>query len=421
MKRFITMILILALSFAMTCASAAPEDMQGQILQDFSTETISGEAFMLSESLKTHDLVLINFWATWCGPCCYEFPFLETAWEQYADRVDVVALSVEEADTFDDLRSFASGYGLNFSIGRDETGMFERMGGTAIPTTLIVDKNRRVVAVETGAKSSPEEFAALFDSLFGVSRAEDANGAAEGTGQDTGTQAAPSSEEYPVGLDMTIEQFAAESDQLIRAAKTWTKETVPRSLDDFPLMPSPVSDVYERISHAGSLLMAEGDGFTWKTFIPELFADSRPDLVDAYMQYVTGEEYQYLSPQEAGTNSFLFRLPQDLSITDVETIGCDFRWNLPDGWTEILQISYEMENGKITDDLFVEILFSCDDRSVSWTPGFSAYDRFRKDRISIDIFSVSGYQADRIWYLDYDTGTGEIVRMADDRQVIEMN
>ena len=162
----VTIIMILALSVCITCALAEPEDMQGQILQDFSTETISGTTFTLSESLKTHDLVLINFWATWCGPCCYEFPFLETAWKQYSDRVDVIALSVEEADTFDTLRGFAQENGLSFSIGRDQNRMFDTMGGSAIPTTLIVDKNRSVLAVEIGSKSSAEEFTQLFDRLL---------------------------------------------------------------------------------------------------------------------------------------------------------------------------------------------------------------------------------------------------------------
>ena len=166
MKRVLILSIVLAVMLSMASSLAAPEDLNGQIFPDFSVKTITGSTFTLSESLKTHDLVLINFWATWCGPCCMEFPFLESAWEQYSDRVDVIALSIEETDTFDILRSFAGNYGLNFSIGRDESGMFNNMEGNAIPTTLIVDKNRQVVAVEIGSKSSAEEFTTLFDRLL---------------------------------------------------------------------------------------------------------------------------------------------------------------------------------------------------------------------------------------------------------------
>ncbi len=162
---FLTIVLVLVLTIAVVLA--APEDLNGQIFPDFSVKTISGSTFSLSESLKTHDLVLINFWATWCGPCRMEFPFLEAAWEQYSNRVDVVALSIEETDSFDVLRSFANDYSLSFSIGRDESGIFNNIvGGNAIPTTLIVDKSRQVVAVEVGSKSSAEEFTVLFDMML---------------------------------------------------------------------------------------------------------------------------------------------------------------------------------------------------------------------------------------------------------------
>ncbi len=173
MKRLTIMIILLTITLTLTISyvHASPEDLYGKVLPDFSVKTISGATFTLSESLKQHDLVLINFWATWCGPCCMEFPGLETAWEQYSDRVDVIALSIEDTDTFDVLKGFAGDYALRFPIGRDDGKMFDQMNGTAIPTTLIVDKNRRVVAVEIGAKSSAEEFTILFDSLLGSASA----------------------------------------------------------------------------------------------------------------------------------------------------------------------------------------------------------------------------------------------------------
>ena len=168
MKKLTTLALVLMLVFtlAVSGAQADPEAMYGLPFPDLSIQTIDGGTFTLSESLKTHDLVLINFWATWCPPCRMEFPFLQEAWEKYADRVDVIAMSIEKTDTLKVLKNFAKENGLTFNIGRDENNLLDKMRGDAIPTTLIVDRDGKVVYVEVGAMTSVKDFTDLFDSLL---------------------------------------------------------------------------------------------------------------------------------------------------------------------------------------------------------------------------------------------------------------
>ena len=175
-KLILFLVLILAVTLCLAHALADPEDYMGQTLPDFSAITLDGSTFTLSECLKTHDLVLINLWATWCGPCRMEFPYLEQAWEQYGGRVYVIALSIEEEDTLSVLESFAVSNDLTFAIGRDDAHLFDMLNGSAIPTTLIVNKDRTVVSVEIGAKLSAEEFTTEFDVLlsqYGVEEAEE--------------------------------------------------------------------------------------------------------------------------------------------------------------------------------------------------------------------------------------------------------
>ena len=166
MKAMRIICILLALLLGVSCALAAPEDYEGKILDDFQAATIDGGQFTLSESLTAHDLVLVNFWATWCPPCQYEFPFLEEAWKKYSDRVDVIALSVEASDTAEVLQKYAEDNSLTFRIGRDEGNIFFGLGGSAIPTTLIIGPDRKILKVEIGAMDSEAAFAALFDSLL---------------------------------------------------------------------------------------------------------------------------------------------------------------------------------------------------------------------------------------------------------------
>ena len=83
---------------ALLARRARPDDHLGETLPDFTVETIDGGTFTLSEALKEKDLVMINLWATWCGPCEREFPYMEEAYELYSDKVEIIALSVEPDD-----------------------------------------------------------------------------------------------------------------------------------------------------------------------------------------------------------------------------------------------------------------------------------------------------------------------------------
>ena len=90
--------LLLALALCLTGLAMA-EDAQpavyqpGDKIDDFTMTTYDGTSVTLSEVLKEKEMVLINIWATWCGPCRNEFPFLEEAYQQYKDKVEVLALS----------------------------------------------------------------------------------------------------------------------------------------------------------------------------------------------------------------------------------------------------------------------------------------------------------------------------------------
>ncbi len=155
--------LLIALG-ALPAAAAAGDGLPlGQPLEDFSVTTIDGSTFTLSEALAEKDMVLINLWATWCGPCEYEFPFLEEAYELYQDRVAVIALSVERADREDVLTEYAESHGLTFAVANEsDIGLGETFVTEGIPTTVVVDRFGNVALVEVGSQSSTATFTSLF-------------------------------------------------------------------------------------------------------------------------------------------------------------------------------------------------------------------------------------------------------------------
>ena len=206
------LMLALALATGALAEPVAIEDMVGQEMEDFSIETLSGENYTLYEALETHDLMVINFWASWCGPCQYEFPFLEEAWEKYSDRIGVVALSVEENDTGAILDNFVKEYGLKFTVMSDGDKLNQKFGIYGVPTTIIVNKDKKIVAVEVGAKTSTEEFTNLFDKLLGETGKTENTDAEDSAAEGNVTEeSAPEADATEDGAEVGIESEAGDA------------------------------------------------------------------------------------------------------------------------------------------------------------------------------------------------------------------
>ena len=167
-----TLFILLTLLLALSCFPALAGETESEApdavyLADFTVDTIDGSSFTLSDALKDHEMVLINLWATWCGPCQIEFPFLQEALEKNTDKVAVIALSVEPKDTDEKLKEYAGENGLTLPMGRvGDTGL-DRFANQGTPTSVIVGRGGKVMNVEVGAMTSVEEFEDLFKGYSG--------------------------------------------------------------------------------------------------------------------------------------------------------------------------------------------------------------------------------------------------------------
>ena len=95
-------------------------------------------------------VILVNFWATWCGPCRAEIPALVALQEKYRDRLLIIGVSQDEGSP-EPVKRFATDHHINYPIVM-MTGEIERAfpGISALPTSFVVDREARIVQKHVG-------------------------------------------------------------------------------------------------------------------------------------------------------------------------------------------------------------------------------------------------------------------------------
>ena len=110
---------------------------------EFSLERLDGNGELSLASLRGQTVVL-NFWASWCGPCKDETPLLQRAWQRWEGK-DVVFVGVDVKDFRGDARSFTRRYGVTYPNVYDGKGsLVGRYGVTGFPETYFIDAAGKV-------------------------------------------------------------------------------------------------------------------------------------------------------------------------------------------------------------------------------------------------------------------------------------
>ena len=95
-------------------------------------------------------VVLLNFWATWCGPCRAEIPDLIELQKKYPDKLQVLGLAVDE-DSPDDVKQYAGKVGINYPVAIPPAELRAKFGGIpALPTSFLLDTQGRIVQKHVG-------------------------------------------------------------------------------------------------------------------------------------------------------------------------------------------------------------------------------------------------------------------------------
>jgi cytochrome c-type biogenesis protein CcmF len=142
----------------------AARPLVGQEPPDFSLDLLDGSTVSLSD--LDGQVVLVNFWATWCPPCQEELPALQEVWQEYeSDGVAFVGVAYQDEEPA--VRRMAGDFGLTFDIGLDqEERIGTSFGVTGVPETFVIDASGAVSQIYIGPVTAAELRAEL-DSLLG--------------------------------------------------------------------------------------------------------------------------------------------------------------------------------------------------------------------------------------------------------------
>jgi peroxiredoxin len=133
-------------------ASTLKPHKERKAAPDFALKDANGQAVRLAD--YRGKVVLLDFWATWCGPCKIEIPWFKEFERQHKDRGFAVLGVAMDEEGWDVVKPFAQNIGINYRIMVGDDSIAKQYGGVdALPTTFLIDRDGRIAAVHVGLSS----------------------------------------------------------------------------------------------------------------------------------------------------------------------------------------------------------------------------------------------------------------------------
>ena len=167
MRKMISVLLALLLLAGLSCTAFAAQDgiQPGDPMPDFTVALCDGTDATLSELLKDHDLVVLNVFATWCGPCKVEFPEMEKTYQAHRDRMVILSVSGDPNDTAEMIAAYKEENGLSFPMGMAGDAL-DFLDVTAFPTTVFIDRDGKVGFYKVGSFVQEGDFEAKVNTFL---------------------------------------------------------------------------------------------------------------------------------------------------------------------------------------------------------------------------------------------------------------
>ncbi len=137
----------------------------GEQTPEFTLTTFEGDQIS-SESLRGK-VVVLNFWASWCKPCEQEAAELESAWQIYQPRGDVIFLGVDYVDTETEALAYLEKFDVTYPNGPDlRTKISQAFRIRGVPETYIINRDGKLAAFKISPFLSLTEIQSMIDPLL---------------------------------------------------------------------------------------------------------------------------------------------------------------------------------------------------------------------------------------------------------------
>jgi len=160
----IGLVLLALVAYGFLSSRGGGRPQRGEPVPDFSLELLDGSSLSLSD--LQGQVVVLNFWASWCAPCRREAADLQAVWETYQNQ-GVTLVGITYRDAQDASLSFIDEHGITYPNGVDEMGRIsDAYGVTAVPETYVIDREGRLAWSQIGeiqAEMLARQLAQLLD------------------------------------------------------------------------------------------------------------------------------------------------------------------------------------------------------------------------------------------------------------------
>ncbi len=138
---------------------------------DFSSQSINGYPAFSNATFGNSGLTMVNFWATWCGPCIEELPYLQRLSGAYAGRLQIITVLFDSQTdgAVDTALGIINGMGFTLPVIRCNSSLKKAFTAhdslAALPTTFFVDRNGHIVSIVKGGHNY-EQWCAVINNLL---------------------------------------------------------------------------------------------------------------------------------------------------------------------------------------------------------------------------------------------------------------